>query len=70
MDAVRESGEEANRKRQWAELSGAYQGEWEGMTLREFQAMEKEDVNALFQEASIPAKERGKFRLLHKGDAL
>ena len=74
LDVVRDESlavaEQEKRERQWAELSGPYQGVLDGMTLREFQAVSESDVNDFIKEASVPFNRRGKFKLLHRGKSL
>ena len=74
LDVVRDESlavaEQEKRERQWAELSGPYQGVLDGMTLREFQAVSESDVNDFIKEASVPFNRRGKFKLLHRGESL
>ena len=74
LDVVRDESlavaEQEKRERQWAELSGPYQGVLDGMTLAEFQAVEKHELDVFFKEANVPFRTMGKFRLLHKGESL
>ena len=71
LDVVRDESlavaEQENQERQWAELSGPYQGVLDGMTLAEFQAVEKHELDVFFKEANVLFRTMGKFRLLHKG---